>query len=134
MSSRTGPDKVKKVNLTALVLVYNLILPTVLLSAKEQTILTDKWIIREIESSVDHSHCTTRQFQHMTFCHKGIWFVFYSDGRDFWYQTSDDQGRSWKRSDEPVDQAPNGSSSFDVLKVDNMVMSAMRFIHSVVIM
>ncbi len=121
MSSRTGPDKVKKVNLTALILVYNLILPTVLLSAKEQTILTDKWIIREIESSVDHNHCTTRQFQHMTFCHEGIWFVFYSDGRDFRYQSSDDQGRSWKRSDKPVDQAPNGSSSFDVLKVDNMV-------------
>jgi len=34
---------------------------------------------REIEPSVDHNHCTTRQFQHKTFCHEGVWLVFYSD-------------------------------------------------------
>lgn len=78
-------------------------------------------IIREIESSVDHNHCTTRQFQHMSFHHEGVWFVFYSDGRDYQYQTSADWGRTWRRADEPVDQAPNGSSGFDVLKVGTQV-------------
>ena len=61
-------------------------------------------LIREIESSVDHNHCTTRQFQHKTFCHEGVWFVFYSDGKDFWYQTSQDGGQTWRRAAEPVAQ------------------------------
>ena len=78
-------------------------------------------IIREIEASVDHNHCTTRQFQHKTFCYEGVWFAFYSDGADFRYQTSVDSGRTWARAGEPVDQAPNGSTSFDVLKVGDRV-------------
>jgi hypothetical protein len=81
-----------------------------------QSALAQEQIIREIEPSVDHGHCTTRQFQHKTFYHEGIWFVFYSDGTDFWYQTSSDSGRTWLRASEPVDKAPNGSSGFDILK------------------
>jgi hypothetical protein len=50
-----------------------------------------------------------------------VWFVFYSDGKDFRYQTSDDWGRTWRRAEGPVDGAPNGSSSFDVLKVGRNV-------------
>ena len=83
---------------------------------QEQSALASEPAIREIESSVDHNHCTTRQFQHKTFYHEGVWFVFYSDGVDFWYQTSHDWGRTWQRAEEPLDKAPNGSSSFDVLK------------------
>jgi hypothetical protein len=60
-------------------------------------------ITREIEPAVDHNHCTTRQFQHMTFHHEGVWFVFYSDGRDFRYRTSDDRGRTWRRWLEDID-------------------------------
>ena len=77
--------------------------------------------VREIEAAVDHNHCTTRQFQHMTFHHDGIWFVFYSDGAHFQYQTSDDSGRTWRRAKEPVAPAPNGSTSFDVLQVGDRV-------------
>lgn len=80
--------------------------------------------IREIDGPIDHNHCTTRQFQHMTFYHEGVWFVFYSDGRDFRYQTSDDAGQTWRRAEEPVDGAPNGSSSFDVLQVGDTVYVA----------
>jgi hypothetical protein len=80
--------------------------------------------IREIDGPIDHNHCTTRQFQHMTFSHEGVWFVFYSDGRDFRYQTSDDAGQTWRRAQQPVDAAPNGSSSFDVLKVGDTVYVA----------
>lgn len=76
---------------------------------------------RQINPSVDHNHCTTRQFQHMTFCHEGIWFVFYSDGKNFCYQTSNDHGRTWNPSEKPVDQAPNGSTSFDILKANDSV-------------
>ena len=54
-------------------------------------------VTREIESSVDHNHCTTRQFQHMSFKHGGAWFVFYSDGKDYVYQTSSDEGQTWQR-------------------------------------
>jgi hypothetical protein len=78
-------------------------------------------IIRQIEPEVDHNHCTTRQFQHKTFFHKGVWFLFYSDGKNFRYQTSDDSGDTWQRAKEPVDLAPNGSSSFDVLKIGDTV-------------
>ncbi len=74
-------------------------------------------VVREIESSVDHNHCTTRQFQHKTFLHEGVWFVFYSDGSDFMYQTSYDDGDTWERGAETIAPAPNGSTSFDVLKV-----------------
>ena len=77
--------------------------------------------ISEIESTVDHNHCTTRQFQHKTFYHEDIWFVCYSDGMNFWYQTSDDSGKTWQRVKAPIDQAPNGSSSFDVLKIDDII-------------
>ncbi|UCE48262.1 MAG: exo-alpha-sialidase, partial [Phycisphaerales bacterium] len=76
---------------------------------------------RQINPSVDHSHCTTRQFQHMTFYQKGVWFVFYSDGKNFRYQTSDDSGQTWHLAERPVDQAPNGSTSFDILKVSDSV-------------
>ena len=77
--------------------------------------------IREVDAPVDHNHCTTRQFQHQSFCHEDVWFVFYSDGRDFRYQTSDDLGRTWQRAEEPVATAPNGSTSFDVCRVDDTV-------------
>lgn len=77
--------------------------------------------ICQIDGPIDHNHCTTRQFQHMTFCHEGTWFVFYSDGKGFQYQTSVDNGKTWQRADEPVAPAPNGSSSFDVLKVGGTV-------------
>jgi hypothetical protein len=80
--------------------------------------------IREIDGPIDHNHCTTRQFQHMTFHHQGVWFVFYSDGRDFRYQTSDDDGRTWRRAERPVDAAPNGSSSFDLLQRGDTVYAA----------
>lgn len=86
-----------------------------------QLVLAQGQTIREIEPSVDHNHCTTRQFQHKTFYHKGIWFAFYSDGEDFWYQTSNDQGKSWKRDESPVDKAPNGSTSFDVFKAGDII-------------
>lgn len=78
-------------------------------------------VIHELESAVDHNHSTTRQFQHMTLQHEGVWFAFYSDGADFRYQTSDDAGRTWQRAPEPVDEAPNGSTGFDVLKVGDTV-------------
>lgn len=53
----------------------------------------------------------------MSFQYENVWFVFYSDGKDFRYQTSADFGRTWNRADEAVAPAPNGSSSFDVLQV-----------------
>lgn len=84
-------------------------------------------ITREIESSVDHNHCTTRQFQHMSFKHDGVWFVFYSDGKDFVYQTSSDGGRTWRRGAEAVCTAPNGSTSHDVLLVGDEVF--MSYVH-----
>ncbi len=87
------------------------------INTKEKTMRVAGPTIREIEPAVDHNHCTTRQFQHMSFCHEGVWFVFYSDGEHFRYQTSNDFGRTWERGKEPVDQAPNGSSSHDVLQV-----------------
>jgi len=83
--------------------------------------------VREIEPSVDHYHCTTRQFQHKTFVHDGVWFVFYSDGEDFVYQTSDDAGRTWQPGREPVDTAPNGSTSFDVLEAGDTVYVSHAF-------
>ena len=85
-------------------------------------------VIRQLESSVDHNHCTTRQFQHMSFRHEGVWFVFYSDGQDFRYQTSADGGQSWRRGGAPVASAPNGSTSFDVLKVvDEVFVSHVHY-------
>ena len=78
-------------------------------------------IVREVESAVDHNHCTTRQFQHKTFYHKGVWFVFYSDGKDLQYQTSANGGKTWQRARRPAAPAPNGSTSFDVLKVGETV-------------
>ena len=83
--------------------------------------------IRQIDGPIDHNHCTTRQFQHMSFCHEGTWFVFYSDGRDFRYQTSIDGGTSWDAAEQPVATAPNGSSSHDVLQVGNTVYLAHAF-------
>ena len=83
--------------------------------------------ICQIDGPIDHNHCTTRQFQHMSFCHEEAWFVFYSDGRDFRYQTSVDDGRTWERASEPVATAPNGSSSHDVLQVGNTVYLAHAF-------
>ena len=75
----------------------------------------------ELEASVDHNHCTTRQFQHMCFWHNGVWFAFYSDGTDFVYQTSADRGNTWQRAPRAVAPAPNGSTGFDVLKVGETV-------------
>jgi len=90
-------------------------------NSTEQNIQASEPIIREICYSVDHNHCTTRQFQHMTFYHEGVWFVFYSDGRDFLYQASCDSGKTWQLAEKPVDKAPNGSSSFDVLKIGDTI-------------
>jgi len=88
---------------------------------REQAVLSAAVTTRQINPSVDHNHCTTRQFQHKTFNHEGVWFVFYSDGKDFRYQTSTDYGNTWHLVAAPIDQAPNGSTSFDVLKVDDVV-------------
>jgi hypothetical protein len=77
--------------------------------------------IREIDGPIDHNHCTTRQFQHMSFQHQGVWFVCYSDGSHFRYQTSHDDGKTWKRVEQPIAPAPNGSTSFDVLQVGDTV-------------
>jgi hypothetical protein len=57
----------------------------------------------------------------MAFRHEGVWFVFYSDGRDFVWQSSEDAGRSWRRGGERAAAAPNGSSSCDVLRVGDLV-------------
>ena len=65
--------------------------------APEEKAPTPSVTLRELEPAVDHNHCTTRQFQHMTFQHQGVWFVFYSDGKDFRYQTSADGGQTWRR-------------------------------------
>jgi hypothetical protein len=110
-----------------MILYWNLVLTIVSGSPQEPNTPAPGVCIREINSSVDHNHCTTRQFQHMTFCHEGIWFVFYSDGKDFRYQTSDDSGKTWIPAQTPVDQAPNGSTSFDVLKTGNMVYISHAF-------
>lgn len=77
--------------------------------------------VSEIDGPIDHNHCTTRQFQHMSFQYEGIWFVFYSDGKYFQYQTSDDGGKSWAKAKEAIATAPNGSTSFDVLRVGETV-------------
>ncbi len=114
-------------NLRAMILYWNLMLAIVLGAPQEPNTPTPGVCIREINSSVDHNHCTTRQFQHMTFYHEGIWFVFYSDGKYFRYQTSDDSGKNWIPAQTPVDQAPNGSTSFDVLKAGNMVYISHAF-------
>ncbi len=108
----------------AAVIWLGLCVPAVLCEAQsvEITLRSDAEVtLREIESSVDHNHCTTRQFQHKTFFHNGVWFAFYSDGKDFRYQTSDDSGNTWQRAGEAVDGAPNGSTSFDVLKIGDTV-------------
>lgn len=117
----------KKLGLMALMLAGILMLPTVPASADEATDPASGPIIRQIYPAVNHNHCTTRQFQHKTFYHEGVWFVFYSNGKDFWYQTSTDSGRTWQRATQPVDQAPNGSTSFDVLKIGNMVYISHAF-------
>lgn len=33
----------------------------------------------ETEPAVNYNHCTTRRFQHKTFQHEGVWFVFFLD-------------------------------------------------------
>ena len=109
------------------ILCWNLIGTALLSASQGQAEPKTNVSICEIESSVDHNHCTTRQFQHMTFCHEGVWFVFYSDGKDFWYQTSQDDGRIWRRADKPVAPAPNGSSSHDVLKIGKTVYISHAF-------
>ena len=53
-----------------------------------QPTLSSNVLNREINPSVDHNHCTTRQFQHKTFFHEGVWFVFYSDGLAMMYSRS----------------------------------------------
>jgi len=101
--------------------IWGLLLHHHLAFAEVRTVPTSRVTTREIESFIDHNHCTTRQFQHMSFVHQGVWFVFYSDGKHFRYQTSDDRGKTWRRAEEPVAQAPNGSTSFDVLKIGDAV-------------
>ena len=114
-------------NFISVIVCWNLIWITSMNGSQNQKASKPEVLIREIESSVDHNHCTTRQFQHMTFYHDGVWFVFYSDGKDFWYQTSRDGGRSWRRADKPVATAPNGSSSHDVLKIGQIVYISHAF-------
>ena len=60
----------------------------------------------------------------MSFRHEGVWFVFYSDGKDYRYQTSADAGETWRPADQPIDIGRNGSTSFDVAKVGNTVYTA----------
>ena len=127
MYSSGKGSKVVRRNLIALILSWTLIVATMLSGGQEQNMHTANVLNSEINSAVDHNHCTTRQFQHKTFYHAGVWFVFYSDGKDFWYQTSVDSGKTWHRAKTPVDQAPNGSSSFDVIKVGNMVYVSHAF-------
>ena len=98
-----------------------LFLHPLLASAETPPMPASDVTIRELEAAIDHNHCTTRQFQHQTFCHQGVWFVFYSDGKVFRYQTSDDAGKTWRRAREAVATAPNGSSSFDVLRLGDAV-------------
>jgi hypothetical protein len=81
-------------------------------------------IIRELETTVDHNHSTTRQFQHMVFALNDTWFVFYSDGKNFRYQTSDRMDGNWIRCKSPIDSAPNGSSGFDLINTRNVVYLA----------
>ena len=109
------------------ILCWNLIGTALLSASQGQAEPKANVSICEIESSVDHNHCTTRQFQHMTFYHEGVWFVFYSDGKEFWYQTSQDDGRTWRRAEKPVAPAPNGSSSHDVLKIGETVYISHAF-------
>ena len=85
-------------------------------------------VTREIEPSIGHNHCTTRQFQHRAFCRAGIWYVFYSDGECLWYQTSGDGGNTWQRARAPVDKAPNGSSSSGVIVVGDLVYVSHTYI------
>jgi len=116
------------VRLTRLAILLSVFLRLHLAFAEKGAVPDSEVTIREIESPVDHNHCTTRQFQHKTFYHEGLWFVFYSDGRDFWCQTSADSGKTWQRARKPVAQAPNGSSSFDLLKVgDTLYVSHARY-------
>jgi hypothetical protein len=117
----------KKPGLILLTLILVLLLPAGKIHVMGQITSDDKAVIRGINSSVDHNHCTTRQFQHKTFFHEGVWFVFYSDGADFCYQTSDDMGETWQPAREAIDQAPNGSSSFDVIKTGNKVYISHAF-------
>lgn len=114
-------------NLILMIVCGVLLFVTSLNGSQEHNNGEAKVLIREVESSVDHNHCTTRQFQHKTFYHEGVWFVFYSDGKDFWYQTSQDGGRTWRRADKTVDQAPNGSTSYDVLKIGDIVYISHAF-------
>jgi len=90
--------------------VAHLFLAAGIMPAEGQNRPTVETTIREIVSAVDHNHCTTRQFQHMTFFHEGVWFVFYSDGKHFLYQTSADGGKTWQPADYPIDQALKGST------------------------
>jgi len=95
--------------------------------SEDHRVRNTKVNICQIDGPIGHNHCTTRQFQHMTFCHEGVWFVFYSDGKDFRHQTSVDDGKTWERAKQPVTTAPNGSSSHDILKVGNTVYLAHAF-------
>lgn len=101
--------------------ILRIILTMALIPGFALTVKAASPTIRQLEAAVDHNHCTTRQFQHMSFRHEGVWFVFYSDGRNFRYQTSANGGQSWRPATNPVAPAPNGSTSFDVLKVGEEV-------------
>ena len=114
-------------NFIRVILCWNLMWTASLSASQGQVGRKANVSICEIESWVNHNHCTTRQFQHMTFYHEGVWFVFYSDGKEFWYQTSQDDGRTWRRADKPVAPAPNGSSSHDVLKIGETVYISHAF-------
>jgi hypothetical protein len=76
------------------------------LAVELRTGVTAEPVIREIESAVDHNHCTTRQFQRMSFRHCRVWLVFYGDAESSQYQTSADDGKSWHRAEQPVAQTP----------------------------
>jgi len=92
----------------------------VITDTRHYIVQTPEVIIREIDTNIDHNHCTTRQFQHMTFQHEGVWFVFYSDGKDFRYQTSDDDGRTW-RGGLMIDERPGVSYPDGVQSPDGTI-------------
>lgn len=75
--------------------------------------------ISEIDSTTSW-HATTRAFQRMVFNHDGVWFVFYSNGTDSLYRTSDDNGESWS-APQVVIPGSIWTSSHDILTDGNKI-------------
>lgn len=62
-------------NFLPVIVCWNLMWTTSFIGSQIQGKSDAEVLTREIESSVDDNHCTTRQFQHMTFYHEGVWFA-----------------------------------------------------------